>query len=85
MESRHLQLTWRERAACRGPQSAMFFPPARSERKQEKLDRERRAKAICDGCGVQSDCLAYALTIREPHGIWGGLNEAERRTAAPVG
>jgi hypothetical protein len=23
--------------------------------------------------------LDYALTIREPHGIWGGLNEGERR------
>jgi hypothetical protein len=23
--------------------------------------------------------LAYALRIREPHGIWGGMSEAERR------
>jgi WhiB family redox-sensing transcriptional regulator len=25
------------------------------------------------------ECLSYALEIREPHGIWGGANEAERR------
>jgi hypothetical protein len=28
---------------------------------------------------VIEDCLSYALDIREPHGIWGGANEAERR------
>jgi hypothetical protein len=28
---------------------------------------------------VKRPCLEYALSIREPHGIWGGKNEAERR------
>jgi WhiB family redox-sensing transcriptional regulator len=28
---------------------------------------------------VRRECLGYALEIREPHGIWGGLNENERR------
>jgi hypothetical protein len=28
---------------------------------------------------VRAACLDYALSIREPHGIWGGLTEAERR------
>jgi hypothetical protein len=23
--------------------------------------------------------LGYAIRIREPHGIWGGLNEVERK------
>lgn len=58
----------------------MFFPPAHFERKDEKLDRERRAKAICATCSVRRDCLDYALRIREPHGIWGGLSEVERRS-----
>jgi len=58
----------------------MFFPPAHFERKDEKLDRERRAKAICATCSVRRDCLDYALRIRAPHGIWGGLSEVERRT-----
>ena len=57
----------------------MFFPPAHFERKDEKQDRERRAKAICTTCSVRRDCLDYALRIKEPHGIWGGLNELERR------
>lgn len=67
------------RAACRGPQAAVFFPPPQFERKEEKLERERRAKAICADCSVQRDCLEYAVAIREPHGIWGGLNEVERK------
>jgi len=71
---------WQIRAACRGPQSIVFFPPTHFERKDEKLEREHRAKAICTSCGVKDDCLRYALQIREQHGIWGGLNEAERKT-----
>ncbi|MEC8827479.1 MAG: WhiB family transcriptional regulator [Actinomycetota bacterium] len=34
---------------------------------------------MCRQCSVIEDCLSYALDIREPHGIWGGANEAERR------
>ena len=45
----------------------------------EKEARETRAKAICAACSVRRPCLDYALRIREPHGIWGGLNEAERK------
>jgi len=41
--------------------------------------REARAKAICSTCVVQNDCLEYAIRIREPHGIWGGMNETERK------
>ena len=70
---------WQVRAACRGPQAVVFFPPSHFERKDEKLEREQRAKEICKTCPVREPCLAYALRIREPHGIWGGLNEIERR------
>jgi len=57
----------------------VFFPTHHHERKDERLSRERRAKAICASCPVLELCLDYALRIREPHGIWGGLNELERR------
>jgi WhiB family redox-sensing transcriptional regulator len=70
---------WQDKAACRGPQSAVFFPPSHFERKDEKEARETRAKAICAGCSVRQPCLDFALRIREPHGIWGGLNEVERK------
>jgi WhiB family redox-sensing transcriptional regulator len=57
----------------------LFFPPTASERKEERELREAKAKTICATCSVQPACLDYALSIREPHGIWGGLNEHERR------
>ncbi|MHB1988518.1 MAG: WhiB family transcriptional regulator [Acidimicrobiales bacterium] len=70
---------WQIRAACRGPQAVVFFPPSYVERKDERLGREQEAKSICVTCSVREDCLDYALRIQEPHGIWGGLNEAERK------
>jgi len=71
--------SWQLRAACRGPQAVVFFPPTAFERKEEKLEREARAKDICTGCSVRLECLDYAISIREPHGIWGGANEVERK------
>jgi WhiB family redox-sensing transcriptional regulator len=72
--------TWRARAACRGPETSLFFPPTSAERKDEREAREQRAKAICQGCPVRRECLDHALSVGEMHGIWGGLNEAERRS-----
>lgn len=71
--------SWQLKASCRGPHASVFFPPSHVERKDEKLRRESRAKAICAECLVRRACLDYAIRIREPHGIWGGLNELERR------
>jgi WhiB family transcriptional regulator, redox-sensing transcriptional regulator len=75
----HPDTAWQAKAACRGPQAAVFFPPTHPERKDERAGREDRAKEICAGCSVRKPCLEYALLIREPHGIWGGLNELERK------
>lgn len=36
------------------------------------------AKAVCRGCPVRSECLAYALAARERAGVWGGLTPDER-------
>jgi WhiB family redox-sensing transcriptional regulator len=70
---------WQWRAACRGEDARLFFPPNHSEPKEERLHREHRAKAICAICPVRVECLEYAVRTREPHGVWGGLNELERR------
>lgn len=70
---------WQYKAACRGEDSNLFFAPNYFERKEEKASREGRARAICGRCEVREDCLEYALRVREPHGIWGGLNEVERK------
>ena len=72
-------MTWRVGALCRGDDAVHFFAPAHLERKPEKDFREAQARALCARCPVLSECLDYALAAGEPHGIWGGLNELQRR------
>lgn len=79
MSAQQIPEMWQLKAACRGPHAAVFFPPPYFERKVERLERERRAKRICAECDVRHECFEYSVEIREPHGIWGGLNETERR------
>jgi len=71
--------SWQDAAACRGPNQAIFFPPARLERRTEKRRREQRAKEICHSCPVLEMCLDHAIEIGEQHGIWGGLTARERK------
>lgn len=74
--------SWQLKGLCRGNHSYLFFPPSTSERKEDRERREQKAKAICSVCSVKDECLEFALEIREPYGIWGGLTEMERRQAA---
>lgn len=76
---------WQFKAACRGEDAAMFFAPNYFEKRHEKEAREQRARdAYCNRCEVREQCLEYALRIREPHGMWGGMNEAQRRALLRV-
>lgn len=69
---------WTLAAACRG-RSGLFFPPDHLESKIERRRREATAKALCQSCRVRVECLSQAVNERERFGIWGGLNERERR------
>lgn len=71
--------SWQTTALCRGNHSYLFFPPSTAERKDERERREEKAKAICTVCPVRNPCLDFAMAIKEPYGIWGGLTEADRR------
>jgi WhiB family redox-sensing transcriptional regulator len=70
---------WQTKALCRGADANLFFAPHQMENKEERDAREAQAKAVCARCPVREQCLAFALATREPYGIWGGLNELERR------
>ena len=73
--------TWLQEAACRGREpSSAFYPPMHHETRDERARREDRAKTVCAACPVQAACRDYALSTREPFGIWGGLTENERKT-----
>lgn len=39
----------------------------------------REARAICDGCPVQAECITHALLTLEDNGIWGGLVPDQRK------
>jgi WhiB family redox-sensing transcriptional regulator len=73
--------TWHERAACRGLDTGTFY--ARDGQRARSLrEHEQRAKAICAGCPVIAECLAYALDANEPWGVWGGQTVDERHAIA---
>ena len=53
---------------------AIAFPDVLSMEK-----REIKAKSVCNGCPVRFECLEEAYEISEPFGVWGGMNEVERK------
>ncbi|MER5905115.1 WhiB family transcriptional regulator [Streptomyces mirabilis] len=61
---------WSEQGLCRtADPDALFVEGA----------AQNRAKELCGGCGVRTECLAYALDQRVEFGVWGGMTEHERR------
>ena len=75
-------MSWESRASCRDAETGSFMPPLSGESVTERRSRELAAKRVCATCPVRGDCLDYALRVSEPFGIWGGLNEVERRDLA---
>lgn len=69
--------SWQDEAACQAHPVRLFFG-VDGERPAEREARERRAKAVCEGCPVQGVCREHALTQPENFGVWGGMNEDER-------
>ena len=61
---------WTSRAACRGADPDALFVQGAAQ---------NRAKLICRGCPVRTECLADALDNRIEFGVWGGMTERERR------
>jgi WhiB family redox-sensing transcriptional regulator len=68
---------WQYDAACQGAPTETFFSPD-AERGPRRRAREAAAKALCAVCPVSQECLDHALAVREPYGVWGGLNINER-------
>jgi WhiB family redox-sensing transcriptional regulator len=63
---------WRLRAACLGQDTDQWFPEG-----NEPL--AIAAKLVCARCPVADECLSWAQANGEIWGIWGGLDEDERR------
>ena len=67
---------WRELAACQSADPELFFPVSG---KRSAMAEVVRAKAVCASCTVRAQCLDFAVTTQQVHGIWGGTGEEERR------
>jgi hypothetical protein len=52
---------------------------------KRQYDRYARAKARCFQCPLYQACAQYALDEGIPHGIFGGMDGAERRREWPNG
>ena len=65
---------WQEQGLCKvkGVELNVFFP-----RRGESLVP---ARAICDLCEVEVQCLNEALETNVKYGVWGGKSERERRS-----
>jgi WhiB family transcriptional regulator, redox-sensing transcriptional regulator len=61
---------WAPSAACRKATPDHLFVRGAEQNK---------AKALCAGCPVRSECLAEALDNQIEWGVWGGMTERERR------
>jgi WhiB family redox-sensing transcriptional regulator len=68
--------SWRVDAACRNEDPRDFFPVGSSGQAVEVISA---AKAICAVCPVAQECLIFAVTTNQEYGVWGGLDEEERR------
>lgn len=75
---------WAEQAKCKGVDTELFFAPPEEGGIAKEVSAA--ARAFCRGeddsgkeCPVRRECLEYAIEANEKFGVWGGLDEGERR------
>lgn len=75
-------ISWMDEASCMGIEDPeIFYPPRDKDVYKETADE---AKLHCFGdsvlraCPVRQECLWYAVSSDEQHGIWGGMSHRER-------
>ena len=61
---------WADAASCKGGGTDDLFVRGAAQ---------NRAKQMCAGCPVRSECLSEALDNQIEWGVWGGMTERERR------
>ncbi|MFB8028316.1 WhiB family transcriptional regulator [Streptomyces sp. NPDC056465] len=67
---------WRTQAACREEDPDLFFPIGSTG---PALVQAEEAKAVCGTCPVREQCLEWAMENGQDAGVWGGMDENERR------
>jgi WhiB family redox-sensing transcriptional regulator len=62
---------WRTKGVCQTVDPETFFPVP--------LAPADAAIGLCGRCPVAGACLAWALSVGDCHGVWGGTTARERR------
>jgi WhiB family redox-sensing transcriptional regulator len=70
-------VNWRDLGACLKEDPELFFPIGTTG---PAIRQVERAKQVCAGCVVRTDCLQWAVEAGVDQGVWGGLSEDERRS-----
>jgi WhiB family redox-sensing transcriptional regulator len=68
---------WQSRAACAGKPTVWFFCPSGVDG-HERSRWFARGRLVCADCPVRVECLNYALSNGERHGLWGGASPRQR-------
>jgi WhiB family redox-sensing transcriptional regulator len=70
------EMWWLPEARCIGEDPELFFPIGTSD---DALSQVAAAKTVCRACSVRPECLEWSLATFQDAGVWGGLDEEERR------
>ena len=68
-------MTWNEDWAAKG-----ICHQVRPDELFVRGAAQNRAKQLCAGCPVRTECLSEALDNEIEWGVWGGMTERERRS-----
>lgn len=63
---------WRDDAACKGWDTARFFP-------DDGTNIDPEIRNLCAHCPVRQECLNHAIDTPEKYGVWAGLAPKQRR------
>lgn len=69
-------MSWLHRARCQDEDPELFFPVGTTG---PAVVQAEMAKAVCFKCPVSEECLEWSLKIGGDTGVWGGMDEVERR------
>jgi WhiB family transcriptional regulator, redox-sensing transcriptional regulator len=67
---------WRSAGACLAADPDLFFPISMRGPAEKQISR---AKMICAGCKVRTECLDFAMSHDQNYGIWGGTTPEDRQ------
>ena len=74
-----VSLTWQQTGACRSGTATRLLPPDAHRAQARAAGAGAAGQVGVRGCPVRDECLEHAIRVDERYGIWGGLNQDERR------